>query len=135
MVTKAVVSAEDKARKHFEQWAMEVVLKLQDILLLQDYAPVTIKPMKVGNSSLAEVECSYPYKSISISYSKELFESWRKGEVLDVRSILTHEMCHPLTDPLYAKATYRFVGKNEIEDERERLTDHFANIIIKSKLI
>jgi len=34
-----------------------------------------------------------------------------------------------ITDPLYSKACDRYTGKNEIEDERELLTDKIANII------
>jgi len=42
-----------------------------------------------------------------------------------------HEMFHVVTDKLYAKAGSRFVGNGELEDEREQLTDHLANIVLK----
>ena len=42
---------------------------------------------------------------------------------------MVHEFCHLLTDGLYTKATKRFASKDEIENERERLTDHITRAI------
>jgi hypothetical protein len=44
-------------------------------------------------------------------------------------------MVHPLTDGLYAKACNQWRFKEEIEDEREKLTDHIPSIFMKLDLI
>jgi hypothetical protein len=38
----------------------------------------------------------------------------------------SYGLCHLITDPLYSKASTRLVSKTEVEDEREKLTDHLA---------
>jgi len=120
-----------QTHKDFEKWALPVLQKIQKKLLLEDYHPLTIKYRK-EMTAYAECAIRYPYKSIEIRYSTSLFEDWCKGE--DVKNELTHEMCHVVTDPFYCKAVSRYLGKDELEDERERLTDHIANIVLKQEL-
>ena len=43
---------------------------------------------------------------------------------------IIHEFCHIITDPLYA-VVLDFPSKKQIENERERLTDHIAQIVNK----
>ena len=112
----------------FEKYAIEKLKKIQKILLLEDFYPLKIEPSK---SRASESEFSYPYKSINIRYSQDLLDDFKKKDFVSVNAVLVHEMFHPVTDGLYSKATDRYVTKNEIEDERERLTDHLANIISK----
>lgn len=57
------------------------------------------------------------------------------GDKEEALATLIHEYIHPLTDPLYCKARSRYVTHDELNDEREALTDHIANIIIKANLI
>ncbi len=124
-----------KKNTQFEAWAIKFLSRIQKTLLLEDHAPLTIEtPCKSQNAD-AECQFRYPYKSIIIRYEQSLADRWHKGEREYVNKVLTHEMCHVLTDPLYAKATSRFLTRDEIEDERERLTDHLANILVKNKLI
>lgn len=119
--------------KRFEAYALPILKKIAKILLVEDYAPLTIRYGVQNKEASAECGNSYPYKSIHIKYSDDLVKDWKEGE--DVIPTLVHEMCHPLTDALYVKGTIRFASRQEIEDERERLTDHIANIILKSKLV
>lgn len=120
--------------KAFEAWAMPVLQKLQTVMLLHDHAPLKIE-LKQKMKALAEFQISYPYKSLHIRYSPDVLEMFEKKEFEELKGVLSHELSHALTDPLYCKATNRYVGKQEIEDERERLTDHIANIVLKNKLI
>ena len=125
-----VLSKQQKERKAFEKWSVPVLKKIQDILLLNDFHPLEIEPSEKDNTS--ECLVAYPYKSITVRYSNNLVQDWKKKKINDVLSVFVHEMCHPITDPLYCKAINRYAGKDEIEDERERLTDHFTNIIVKN---
>ena len=74
-----------------------------------------------------EITASYPYLDPTIHYSEKVVINWVKGDVPKER--ILHELVHMITDPLYMKAVSRYVGKNEIEDERERLTDVITAII------
>ena len=74
-----------------------------------------------------EITFTYPYLEPVIEFSDKAFESWKIGELPKER--ILHELCHILTDPFYAKAISRYVGKEEIEDERERLTDTICVIL------
>lgn len=122
-----------KSNKKLEKWAILKLEKIQKVLLLNDYYPLNIEPS--GKENVSECEYTYPYKSINIRYSDDVSKSFDKKEYSTVLDILTHEMCHVLTDPLYTKGIQRYLNKNEYEDERERLTDHIANIIRKNKLV
>ena len=84
---------------------------------------------------VSDCKFNYPYQTIKVRYSKCIYEDWEKKDYRAAIEVLIHEMCHPLTDGLYAKATSRYCTKDEVEDEREKLTDHIANILVKSNLI
>lgn len=117
-----------KKNKEFEKWALPKLIKYQKILLLEDFHPLKIE---FSDSDASECVFVYPYKSITVRYSKGLLEAFKKKDYDHILDVLVHELCHAITDPLYAKATSRWCGKEEVEDEREGLTDHIANIIRK----
>lgn len=116
-----------------EAWAMPILQDLAKKLLLDDFAPLTFKYGVQDRDATAESNVSYPYKTIHIKYSDDMVKDFKEG--IDVTATLIHEMCHPLTDPLYCKGINRYSSRNEINDERERLTDHIANIISKNGLV
>lgn len=115
----------------FEQWGLKKLEKIQKILLLDSYYPITLTK-KVQKDSRAEANFNYPYKSIAIYYDDEILKDYNDKKYQEVINTLVHEMCHSLTDALYGKAYNRFITKTELEDEREALTDHIANIILKN---
>lgn len=121
-------------KKEFEKWALKELLKLQKILLLDDHYPVEIEYGTAQANSYADCKFTYPYKSVTIGYSDQMLKDFKGKKYLQIKNSLAHEMCHVFTDPLYAKACNRFVSRNEIEDEREQLVEHIANIVLKHKL-
>ena len=123
-----------KQNKEFEIWAMKHLLRIQKELLLEDYYPLTLNYGCENSEASAECKVAYPYKTITIGYSDSLVKDWSNGKKDYVIAVLTHEMCHVVTDPFYIKAISRYAGRDEMEQERERLTDHIANVIIKIKL-
>lgn len=74
-----------------------------------------------------EISFGYPYLEPIINFSDEAVENWTEGKLKKDR--ILHELCHIITDPLYAKAVSRYVSANEIENERERLTDTITIIL------
>ena len=115
----------------FEKYVYSVIKRYSDILLLQVHT-FELKNKLQNQESLMECVFNYPYLNVTINYGDKVFEKWKKGE--DIVPYIVHEMCHPITDPLYAKATERYVTKFEVNDEREKLTDYICNIVIKNKL-
>lgn len=115
----------------FEKYIFLIIKQYSKVLLLEQH---TFKVRYGTESSDALMECTfaYPYLNITLNYSDKVVEKWKKKE--DVIPFIVHEMCHPITDPLYAKTCTRYVSKNEVEDEREKLTDYIANIVLKNKL-
>lgn len=124
----------DKNKIEFEKYLMQISLKYQKVLLLEH---ATLKwTYGTGNKdSYAESWVTYPYLSINLHYSQDMLDKWLKNKK-DINIVYTviHELIHTLTDPLYIKGNNRYISKDEINDERERLTDHMANIIIKNNL-
>lgn len=115
-------------KKKFEKYLMKVIKKYTPLLLLQRHV-IEVKQDDQGRVEFFECSCSYPYLNVVMWYSKSAFKGWKKGR--NLTSYIVHELCHPITDPLYTKAIARHVSKNEILDERENLTEHICNIVLK----
>ena len=122
------------ANKELEKWALPILKKYQSILLLDDHRLTFEFTKDIEASTMMHHLFQYPYKETCIQYGNSAIESWKKKEKEDLKAILIHELCHSITDPLYDKACARYVDKNSLNDERERLTDHLANIIVKAGL-
>lgn len=118
-----------KNRKEFESWAQKELEKWQQKLLLNDH---TLSPIEKSDDNSSKCVLRYPYKDIEIKYSEYVFECWKKRKKNEATSILIHELCHVFTDPFYCKATSRYISKDDMEDERERLVDHITNIVTKN---
>lgn len=118
--------------KKFEEQVLKIIKKYQKILLLQRFTFMLVYDPKLEENSIMESAVVYPYLNAKISYGKTALEYWREGR--DMKPYIIHEMCHSLTDPLYIKAIQRYTTSNEINDERETLTDLISHIIIKNDL-
>lgn len=130
-MTKSIKSPLNKD-KVFEKWALPKLYKIQKILLLEHFAPLDLEP---SETEASECQFNYPYQTITIRYSKSVLSDFYNKNYQRVIGVLIHEMSHCLTDALYAKATTQWTSRSEIEDEREKLTDHIANIVLKANLI
>lgn len=116
-----------KTTKEFEKYILNIIDKYSPILLLDRH---TFEVRGGAQKGLMECLFSYPYLNIIIQYSTDAFEDWKKGK--DMVRYIVHEMCHPITDPIYSKALSRFLTREEIEDERENLTDLISHIVLKN---
>ena len=119
-----------KEQKEFEEWANQQLRAIQKLLLLDSYRLEPIESHE--DAKFLESKYRYPYKEIVIRYGLDVNKYW-PNEKEYLYNALVHEMCHPITDPFYTKAITRHTTKDEVEDERERLTDYIANIILKLK--
>src|SRR3990167_6010322 len=115
-----------KKEKDFELWIREQIKRYVPMLGLELYE---IKIKKGDKEQYLEITCEYPYLCGTIKYTDEAKDDWRKGEIAPDR--ILHELCHIITDPLYVKAIERHSSKEEIKDEREKLTDYIAAIVRK----
>ena len=117
-----------KETKEFETLVLKIIAKYVPVLLLQRY---TFEIRKGVDNPTAIFECKliYPYLDSTIHYSEKAITFWRnKG---NLTPYVIHEMCHLITDPIYVKAMGRFSSQKEVEDEREMLTEHICNIVLK----
>jgi len=130
--TKSVKKSR-KTKKEFELWANKKLKEIQGVLLMNHFKLEPIKESSEHDTSYSITR--YPYKESVFQYGKNVYDSWARGDKEEALSILIHESFHPLTDPLYCKAVSRYTSRDELEHEREGLTDHLTNIILKAKLI
>lgn len=117
--------------KEFEKYLWKMINKYTPILLLNNFT-FEVSYGVENKSSLMESITNYPYLNGKFNYGDTIVQMWKDGK--NINDIIIHEMCHLMTDPLYCKAIQRYVTMPEVADERERLTDFIANIIIKNKL-
>ena len=123
--------ATKKLKKDIFMEAMDgMIIDYKDALGLRNYH-IGHDERDTGDQYLS-MEFTYPYTCGTIFYSpdfkKQLTEDPSHPELK--RRVL-HEMCHIITDPLYAKALNRHCSRSELEDERERTTDVIANAIFR----
>lgn len=114
-----------KTEKQFELWIKKQIDYYVPMLMLQGQVISIEKATR--DDIFMEITCTYPYLEPTIRWSDESFEKWKSGKLKSDR--ILHELCHILTDPLYVKAIQRYVGLDEIKDERERLTDKLSIIL------
>ena len=113
----------NKTEKDFVKWISETI---------EYYRPhIDIGIQKVyiekKDCEYLSITFSYPYLEPVLYFSNKAFEDWKVDKLY--KSRILHELVHILTDPLYAKACSRHVGKTDLEDERERLTDRLSVIL------
>lgn len=123
-----------RTEKQFEAWCNKKLIEIQKVLLLDSFTLNPIEKMPeadMKNGAYAHSQFSYPYKDITVRYTPPMFKDWKDGNEKEVIGTLIHEMVHPITDPLYGVGFDRFSTKEQLNNEREACTDHFANIIIK----
>ena len=118
-----------KTRREYVKHLERVIKKYKSIMFLDSHT-FTIKA-KDDNESDGYFECkhNYPYLNGDIYYSQESYKDWKKG--IDIELSMIHEMAHALTEPLWIKASARYVSKGELLDELEKLTDIIAAMVIK----
>lgn len=117
----------------FEARVYELWRQWSPVLLLEHHS-LTVRPMPEHDKGYMRSALRYPYLDARIEYGPEAVRDWEGDRQRETEAAVVHEFCHFLTDPLYCKATSRYVSKDEIEDERERLTDHIQRIVLQRGL-
>ena len=112
--------------KQYQEWIRQMFKKYQPILFLDPYH---LKLKKVKDNYLAS-KFNYPYLDIDIEYSDESIKDWVENKK-DAERRMIHEFCHTITDTFYNVSVDRYCTKSQMEDARERLTDHIAQIVNK----
>ena len=113
--------------KALEKHILKIVEKYKDSMFLNMYSfNVQYQPEE---TKFMACKFSYPYLHCSIFYNIDAEKEFKEGK--DMVQYVIHEMSHLITDPLYNIAFDRFLVKDTLENERERLTDWIANIVFK----
>ena len=102
--------------------------KYATVLFIEKYH-LRIKEKEKYETYYLASKFNYPYYDITIIYSKESMKDWKKDK-RDAERRLIHEFCHTITDTFYA-VVINWPTKNALEDAREQLTDHIAQIVNK----
>lgn len=118
-----------KQEKQYVDWIKRMYHQYKSILFIEKYHLKVEKTSKEDDYYLAS-KFNYPYLDIKIFYSDNSLKDWLNNKV-DAERRIVHEFCHTLTDPFYCQAVDRYQIKGRLEDERERLTDHIAQIVNK----
>lgn len=111
-----------------KKWVAQMYEKYKAVLFIEKFHLKVEKDEREGRYLASEF--NYPYLDIKILYSEKYLKDWLVDK-RDAERRLIHEFCHTITDPYYSVTTERYVTKPQLEDARERLTDHIAQIINK----
>jgi hypothetical protein len=115
-----------KIEKEFEKWGMKMYEKYKSVLFIEKFN-ITVEKDKKDRYMASEF--NYPYLDATIYYSDKALKDWVKDKKDSERRII-HEFCHIITDPFYAVVT-NWPNKVQLEEARERMTDHIAQIVNK----
>lgn len=114
----------------FVKWVREQIVHYSPILGL-DLQVIEIEKNETETKFLA-MQNNYPYLDPMLYYHMNAVVAWNEGKLN--RDRILHELCHCITDPFFEVAISRHSSKQEILDQRERLTDTIAAIIRKLDL-
>jgi len=127
---KVVKKKVDKSEKKFVEYLEGLVKKWNKVLLTDMYG-FTIKKARDCGDAYMQCAPNYPYLNPTLYYSDRSYDDWKVGKFNE--EVIIHEMVHPITWNLYEKAMERFVSKEELRCEMERLTDVISTIIWKNR--
>lgn len=116
-----------KTEKEYGAYLVRTIRKWQPRLHLDHY---TIRQQKDADTKYLSCLYNYPYLDGAIQWSEKSYKEWSEGDPDHERRVV-HELCHLITDPFYTRAVERYVTKDTLEDERERLTDFIAVLAFK----
>lgn len=112
--------------KKYQKWIRKMFDKYKSVLFIEKYH-LKMRPSKKDEDYYLASKFNYPYLDITIIYSEESMKDWEK-DTTDAERRVIHEFCHSITDPMYS-IVIEWPTKKQIEDARERLTDHIAQIV------
>ncbi len=111
--------------KEYTKFIEKMYNKYSPILFMQKYNLGYVKENKTYLAS----RFNYPYLDIIIEYSDEAIKQYKEDKQRAERELL-HEFCHVITDGFYQTCN-GYASKEQIEQSRERMVDHIAQIIRK----
>jgi len=114
--------------KQLIKWIEEMYHKYKGVLFIEKYH-LKVKKDEDKDPCYLGSQFNHPYLDITILYSPEFLKDWQKNKK-DAERRIIHEFCHTITDPFYS-VVIKFPTKQDIENERETLTDHIAQIVNK----
>jgi len=113
-----------KNRKDFIIWINKQIEYYKPILGI-DLIDIDVEFKE--STDFLEINNVYPYHDTMLWFGQKAKDRWVEGRI--DKSVILHELCHIITDPLYDKGFKRFVTDDELGEERERLTDRMSLII------
>ena len=116
----------DKIEKEYRNFIEQMFNKYSPILFMQKYDLGVIKDDKNYLAS----KFNYPYLDVTIEYSDDAIDQYKRDKGIAERELL-HEFCHVITDQFYVTCI-GYHSKEQMEQARERMVDHIAQIINKN---
>lgn len=117
-----------KQEKQLIKWIEEMYHKYKATLFIEKYH-LKCRLKKQDEYYYLASKFNYPYLDITIIYSEDFAKDWQKNK-RDAERRIIHEFCHVITDPFY-QVTTAWPTKQALEEARERMTDHIAQIVNK----
>lgn len=118
----------------FEAYIQALCKDLLKIILHQEYKlSIVFKYSEYPEKTAAEIGTNTVYLYATLSIYKPVKDAWDENDLREVGLMITHELCHLLTEPqhIFTWQLVRAADEAQCEDIRERQTQRIANIILK----
>ncbi len=112
----------------YESWIRQMYDKYKAVLFIEKYH-LKMRFKKESEDYYLASKFNYPYLDAEIIYSDESIKDWEENK-RDAERRIIHEFCHTITDHFYS-IVMNFPTKDAVEQARERMTDHIAQIVNK----
>lgn len=132
----------EKPNKQFKKYIRELADYVRTLLFQGEYE-MSIAYMSENENrnnrnnnrflKYAEIEIDFTYLTFTINIYPLVENLWKKKDGWGIANIITHEMCHLLTEPLYhlAVPTISNATVDVLEEVRERQTQRITNTIMR----
>ena len=114
-----------KLEKEYIDFIKKMYKKYAPILFMEKYEVGCTK----NNDVYLASKFNYPYLDVTIEYSDRAIDWYKANKQVAERELL-HEFCHVITDQFYVTCI-GYHSKEQMEQARERMVDHIAQIINK----
>lgn len=126
------MSKEPKFSQAYKNFIVKIVGEAKRLMMLRHYG-IDVSFDLEDEGTAAEIRVNVKYYSAHIKCHKNVYDHYKNGDKERVIEMITHEMAHIITEPLYVFAVDAATNTNQkyLETIREQTTENITWLIVR----